>query len=222
MNLVNTCTIILSLFTLILTRNEFYSIYHLVRIRNESDLISSFLSLLLFSCVTAGLTWDYLTHSILILNITYVSILSLKFWIQQIWSVSIKMKYLRELELNRNNYVHMLISLYSIFWTKSTLESLDEASKAKRCILYFKGIGILVNEYNVAFGIIAVPFVKIIIITLLVFSLFACARLFRQLSFISGLFVSSVAFMSTLVIVLSAMVMSYFFETSSRFSKNLS
>ena len=99
---------------------------------------------------------------------------------------------------------------------------ITSASEVDRCILHFKGIDILINAYNLAFGMIAVPFVKLIVITLLIFSLFASVRLFRQISCISFVFISLVAVINTPVLVLSTMVMSYFFDISSKFPESLS
>ena len=94
MNSAGTCAEILLAFTLIQTRKETYSIYQLIQ--NESHGITSVLSFLLYSCITAGMIWDYCLYSFLVMNTIYPSIVSMKFWIQKIWFVDIWLKIIHE------------------------------------------------------------------------------------------------------------------------------
>ena len=89
------------------------------------------------------------------------------------------------------------------------------------CDSHFKGICILCNEYNVAFGIIAVPLLKLFLSIMLIFALFAFARLYREISFISLVLSSLRAFNCTLTLVAVITAMACLYDISSKFSKNI-
>ena len=80
----------------------------------------------------------------------------------------------------------------------------------------------LSKEFNSAFGIIFIPFIKLNLIMQLIFSLFACTRLFRNISFISLFFTSLLVLNSLLVLVPVTTLMSSLYTTSSNFVTHLS
>ena len=85
---VNICTIVAFFFiaaTMVLNRNEPYSIY--ICIRNDYNWFTSLFVFVLFLCFAMIESWDLGCNVLLIYNIIYFSCFSMQFWLQKIWYV---------------------------------------------------------------------------------------------------------------------------------------
>ena len=111
----------------------------------------------------------------------------------------------------------------SIEWPKSeTTNSADSSSCIRNCLVHYKGIYILNDNYNVAFGKIIIPFIKLGLILAFTMAFFAAVRLSENLDGLSLLLVSLISFTYAIVMPTSAIVMSSLYDISKKFSRNLS
>ena len=88
-------------------------------------------------------------------------------------------------------------------------------------ILHYNGIHILNSVWNVAFGKILVPFMKIALIVVFILSFFSCSRLFQYLDFFPCLFVATYVISSSVMLVPITLVMSSLYAISCNFQQNL-
>ena len=111
------------------------------------------------------------------------------------------------------------MSLHSDQWPKS--KDQPSSSTINRWMLYYKGIYVLNNVCNKAFGTILFPVIKLIVILAIIFSFFTYVRLFKYLDLVYFLFVACCMLASLITLVPSSLVMSSLYTISQNFSKNL-
>ena len=116
----------------------------------------------------------------------------------------------------------VILYLYSIEWIEFPAETCPSPSQLKRLIFQYKGIHMLSNEFNVVFGTIFIPFMKLILFTFCIFGFFISVRLFQFLNPISVAFVVVMMLTSVILLVPVSCVMSNLYDVSSKFPGNLS
>ena len=92
----------------------------------------------------------------------------------------------------------------------------------ERLIFQYKGIYMLNNEFNLAFGTIFIPFMKLLLFTFFIFGFFASVRLFESLNGISAAFAILMMLTAVILIVPVSCVMSSLYDVSSEFPQNIS
>ena len=108
----------------------------------------------------------------------------------------------------------------SIEW--ATSDSSLSAVEVGSCILHYRGVYILSNGFNRAFGTVFVPLIKLSTITIFILCFFGCIRLFSKLSLIALAYIGIIAVTSVILLVPVLLVMSSLYDMSQEFSKNLS
>ena len=111
------------------------------------------------------------------------------------------------------------ILFHSIEWPKCVPE--PSPSTMRTWILHYKGIHILSSAWNVAFGKIIVPVMKLEIIIIFILSFFACSRLYQCLDLFVSLFGATCIIASLVMLVPMALVMSSLYAISCTFKQNL-
>ena len=114
----------------------------------------------------------------------------------------------------------MVFLFSSIEWPKSEFST--DVLQMERYILYYKGIFLVNGDCNLTFGKLYFPFMKLGILTLFIFSFFACVRIYHYLDFIYYVFMVTVLVTSLMVLAPVAVVMPNLYDTSRDFSRNLS
>ena len=116
-------------------------------------------------------------------------------------------------------FILALNLLHSIEWPKCI--SQPSPSTIQIWILHYNGIQILNSVWNVAFGKIIVPFMKLFLILVFILCFFAWARLFHYLDLLSSAFVVMTVLCSSALLVPMALVMSSLYAMSCCFYQNL-
>ena len=102
--------------------------------------------------------------------------------------------------------------------------SMAELSRVEveRFVTHYRGLVTVNIQSNIIFGTVLVPFTKLGLITIFIVCFFACARIYQDLDTISLLLVSTVLLSSMLILVPISVIMSYLYDISKEFSRNLS
>ena len=119
--------------------------------------------------------------------------------------------------------IFLIQFIYSIEWPKSEFQfpSTKPRSKEDKSILYYKAIYVMNNEVNVVFGTIIIPYLKVILMLLFVSAVFACARLFETISFLTLVFAAILSITTTGLLGPISIVMYRLYDLSLNFPKNL-
>ena len=114
---------------------------------------------------------------------------------------------------------------WSIEWPESFVpvsSSSATSVEVERRILLYNGIHILNNDFNVAFGRLLIPFLKIALIVLCILSFYGSVRLYHNMDPILYTFIVLVLSISVVFLVPTAMVMSTMFDMSTQLPHQLS
>jgi len=113
-----------------------------------------------------------------------------------------------------------LLSLltHSTDWPNSKL-NLGESTKSRinRCVRYYRGIYLINQEVNAAFGTLFIPFVKLVLLLGFIVSFFAIVRLREKLDGISSVMIPATFTATVLVVVPFSIVMSRMYQSSKNF-----
>ena len=123
---------------------------------------------------------------------------------------------------SEQNLILQFWSEYSIKWPPLAIPNESEASRLERCILHYRAIYILNNDFNLVFGKLILPFLKFALIITFSLSFFAVARLFNDLGSFSLFFLGMYALCGAALLAPLAIVTSSMFDLSSQFHRNVS
>jgi len=93
--------------------------------------------------------------------------------------------------------------------------------RIRRCILYYRGIFILNNDFNVVYGSLVIPYLKFILSVVIVVGMFALIRLHNAMGTFSLVLAGTMVCCSVLFLVPIAIVMSSMYKISTQFSRTL-
>ena len=123
------------------------------------------------------------------------------------------------MRISRISHAFIFYIYFSTTWPKSTDHPTKET--VQTWILHYRGIYILNNTCNKAFGKILFPFFKMCIVIIIILSFYACVRLYEFLDIFSMVFVGILVFTSSVLIAPIASVTSSLYTISQTFSQNL-
>jgi len=89
-------------------------------------------------------------------------------------------------------------------------------------ILHYQGIDILSKDFNMAFGRLVVPFLKLSLVILFVTSFSSIVRLWSQLNILSILMLFIMVIGSSTTVIPASIMMSSLFDKSTQFQRNTS
>ena len=110
----------------------------------------------------------------------------------------------------------------SFEWSKCYYQPKELRGGIERCILHYKGMYVMCNDANLAFGMIVVPFIKLSVVIWIMVSVFAIIRLVHILDGLSVIFLTGTMLTAFLILIPISIVMSSLYFMSLRFSTNLS
>jgi len=111
---------------------------------------------------------------------------------------------------------------FSIEFPNAQADDTKRWPTLKQCISYYRGINILMNDFNIAFGKLVVPFVKLGLIIAFVLSFVTVVRLHKYLDVLSLAMISTLVWTSILDLFPTAIIMSRLYDASQKFSWNIS
>jgi len=94
-------------------------------------------------------------------------------------------------------------------------------SNAQTCISHYRAIYILNRDCNTAFGMMFIPFMKIIFIAAFIFGFVAYVRYFDELDPFSIALLGFSQGLTLLMVILMSILMSSFYELSAKFPGNI-
>ena len=110
----------------------------------------------------------------------------------------------------------------SFEWSKRYYSPQELHPSIERCISHYKGIYIMSNDANLAFGMIVVTFIKLSVISTFMISVFAKIRLAQSLDGFSLTFLTGAMLTALFILIPISIIMSSLYSISLHFSSNLS
>jgi len=92
---------------------------------------------------------------------------------------------------------------------------------AATSITHYRGIDILSRNFNLGFGKLVLPFLKLLVVTVFITSFFAVTRLWSELNALSMLMLSVIAVASITLIIPISIIMSSSYDKSAKFQPNI-
>jgi len=110
--------------------------------------------------------------------------------------------------------------IFSLDW--STFDVFRPKSRLKRCVQYYRGIYLINEDMNLAFGKIFIPFAKLMLLVAIIISVFAIIRLRADLDTVSFVLLGALLIGCFILVVPISIIISSTYQISTHFKLNVS
>jgi len=204
----------------VVTTRESYAYNFLLKLE-VSNLYIFTMFLAIYLTIEIFLMVEVMCATVINLTILYICVCSSKFWLSRIWYGRVVYISVHS-HLNSLKVTHNFLNdiLFSLDW--STFDVLRPKSRVKNCIQYYRGIYLMNEDMNLAFGKLFIPLSKLLLLAAVIISVFALIRLRANLDALSFALLGVVLIGCSILVVPISIIISQTYQISKYFKPNIS